>query len=101
MKQFLGTITELGEKQYLPEPGMGEPDGLWRRKVTIRTNESEDCEQDEIAAILWDFNASLNLNVGDEVLVTLQFGVMRMKDGSSYLQADVVDIKKVREYYLW
>ena len=99
MIKFLGTITELGEKQYLPEPGMGEPDGLWRRKVTFRTNESEECEQDEIAAILWDFNASLNLNVGDEVLVTLQFGVMRMKDGSSYLQADVVEIKRIIE--LW
>lgn len=100
MFRRLFIIQKLEETTYLPAPEINEPEGISRRVVTFRSNEPEE-ERDEIIAVLWDGDTILSLNEGDEVLATLQFKIGQKIDGSSYQYADVVEIKKVRDYYPW
>ena len=93
-------VKKYGELTYLPAPEINEPDGISRRLVSFVSKDELE-EQDEIIAILWDDDTILNLKEGDEVLVTLQFKIGQRIDGSSYQYADVVEIKKVRDYYPW
>ena len=72
-------VENLEETTYLPAPGIGEPEGILRRKVTFTS---------------LDFD----LKVGDTVLATLQFGVFHFPDGTSHQHVDVIDIKKVIDY---
>jgi hypothetical protein len=91
-------VINLGEATYLPAPEQGEPEGLFRRVVTFRTMEYDETERDEIIATLWDDMAFLDLNIGDELLATIQFKRSFEYDGSSHQIADVIDIKKLTEY---
>ena len=101
MFRRLFIIQKLEETTYLQAPEINEPEGISRRVVTVRSNEPDEEERDEIIAVLWDGDTILSLNEGDEVLATLQFKIGQKIDGSSYQYADVVEIKKVRDYYPW
>ena len=91
-------VENLEETTYLPAPGIGEPEGILRRKVTFTSLEFDEAERDVIVATLWDFLTEYDLKVGDTVLATLQFGVFHFPDGTSHQHVDVIDIKKVIDY---
>lgn len=98
MIEKLYEVTNKEEKTYLPAPEINEPDGILRENVTFVSKESDECDQDEIVATLWDFQTEYDLNVGDTVLATLQFKVYHSPDGSSHQHVDVIDVKKVRDF---
>lgn len=99
MRELLLKVINVGEPTYLPAPEQGEPDGLCRKVVKFVNLESDVAEQDGILATLWDYQAvEYNLEVGDEVLATLQFRICYNTDGSPYQRVDVVDIAKVSEF---
>ena len=96
MYEKIFQVHKIGEPTYLPAPEQGEPDGLLRREITLVSCEYEESERDKIVATLWDDDAFLELETGDEVMVTLQFVVAHTIDGEHLLRANIVDIKHLK-----
>ena len=98
MIEKLYEVTNMEETTYLPAPEVNEPDGILRKNITLLSQEYDECDRDEIVATLWDFLTDYDLEIGDTVLVTLQFRVCHLPDGTSHQHVDVSDIKKVRDF---
>ena len=97
MQKIILMVSKTEEPAYLPAPEQGEPDGLWRRNVSFESTEDAPEERDEIVATLWDDQALFDLDIGDEVLVRLQFRPYYRNDGSLYQGVDVCEIKKLSD----
>ena len=95
-RAFFKVISKT-EPDWVNYPDAPDPDGLWRSLLTLCSRENDEGERDEIVTILWDHDAFLDLSRGENVLVTLQFGIHYKEDGSKEQIANVVEIKHLEE----
>ena len=94
-KNFI--IKDWGELKYTSPSDKFQVEGVLSRRVILESKDDKELFHDTIVATLWDELALTRLFVGDEVTATILFGDDHKTDGSVYLSAQVLTIKKVEK----